>query len=65
MNKKLIEALGEYKKLLDAHDWFWRMSDSRVIRDKGYDEEKKLKQLASTNGLLQQMYDKRLKKMVK
>jgi len=41
--KKNKADLAEFKKMLDNHDWHWRMSDSRTVRERGEKEEEAIK----------------------
>lgn len=47
-----------YKKLLSEHDWYWVMSDSPLIREKGHEAEAKLKAMWKENPKLEALYTK-------
>lgn len=49
----------EYQKRMDNHDWYWFMSDSPTIRDKGYEEENKLIQMIRQHPFLGVLYNKK------
>lgn len=50
----------DYQKLLDQHDWYWQMSDSPHVRDRGYKEEEYLKSFHN-NEELKKLYFNQLK----
>lgn len=52
----------EYQKLLDAHDWWYMMSDDHRVYTKGENERKRLLALTLANEELGKMFDERLKK---
>lgn len=55
----------EYQKLLDAHDWYWQMSDSSVVADRGLNNETRLRNIAKQKPSLKEMFDKKFDSIFK
>ena len=47
---KLTEDINDFKKALEAHDWYYMMSDSSRVYDAGVASEKSLRAMAKDLG---------------
>jgi hypothetical protein len=56
---------NEYRKLLEAHDWYYEFSDDHSVYKLGRVMQFKLRQLALSDKRLMQMYEDKLFEMRK
>lgn len=47
----------DFKKMLKAHDWYYKMSDSMKVYDKGEAQEIAIKRACKGNDELTKMYE--------
>ena len=51
-------TLEKYEQMLKNHDWYYMMSDSGYVYEKGYIAERQLKAVAKQSVEHQALYDK-------
>jgi hypothetical protein len=49
--------IKDFKKMLDEFDWYYRQSDDNRVYDRGYNQERAIKEAMKDNEKLTKLYN--------